>query len=47
MTKRDLAIKISEETGQIQQNVLEVVQRTFDHISMFELIKLVSGHLKK
>jgi nucleoid DNA-binding protein len=33
MTKRDLVIKISEETGQIQQKVREVVQRTLDHIS--------------
>ena len=33
MTKRDLVIRISEETGQVQQKVLEVVQRTLDHIS--------------
>ena len=33
MTKRDLVIRISEETGQVQQKVLEVVQKTLDHIS--------------
>src|ERR1039458_6303851 len=33
MTKRDLVIKISEETGQVQQKVKDVVQRTLDHIS--------------
>ena len=33
MTKRDIVVRISEETGLIQQNVLEVVQRTLDHIS--------------
>jgi nucleoid DNA-binding protein len=33
MTKRDLVISISEETGIVQQQVLEVVQRTLDHIS--------------
>jgi nucleoid DNA-binding protein len=33
MTKRDLVIRISEETGLVQQKVLEVVQRTLDHIS--------------
>ena len=33
MTKRDLVIKISEETGQVQQKVLQVVQRTLDLIS--------------
>ena len=33
MTKRDLVIRISEETGQVQQRVLQVVQRTFDLIS--------------
>jgi nucleoid DNA-binding protein len=33
MTKRDLIIRISEETGLIQQEVLQVVQRTLDHIS--------------
>jgi nucleoid DNA-binding protein len=33
MTKRDLVIKISEETGQVQQKVMDVVQRTLDHIS--------------
>ena len=33
MTKRDLVIAISEETGIVQQQVLQVVQRTLDHIS--------------
>jgi nucleoid DNA-binding protein len=33
MTKRDLVISISEETGIVQQLVLQVVQRTLDHIS--------------
>ncbi len=33
MTKRDLVIRISTETGLIQQQVLEVVQKTLDYIS--------------
>ena len=33
MTKRDLVIRISEETGLVQQQVLQVVQKTLDHIS--------------
>jgi len=33
MTKRDLVVRISEETGLVQQEVLDVVQRTLDHIS--------------
>lgn len=33
MTKRDLVVRISNETGMIQQDVLKVVQRTLDHIS--------------
>src|SRR6201996_6251239 len=33
MTKRDLVIRISEETGLVQQEVLQVVQKTLDHIS--------------
>ena len=33
MTKRDLVIKISEETDMVQQDVLRVVQKTLDHIS--------------
>ncbi|HUD47330.1 MAG TPA: HU family DNA-binding protein [Candidatus Baltobacteraceae bacterium] len=33
MTKRDLVVRISEETGIVQQQVLTVVQRTLDHIS--------------
>ena len=33
MTKRDLVIRISNETGLVQQQVLDVVQRTLDYIS--------------
>jgi len=33
MTKRDLVVQISNETGLIQQDVLAVVQRTLDHIT--------------
>jgi len=33
MTKRDLVLQISEETGLIQQKVLDVLQRTLDLVS--------------
>jgi len=33
MTKRDLVVRISSETGLIQQQVLDVVQRTLDYIA--------------
>ena len=33
MTKRDLVVRISNETGLIQQDVLAVVQRILDYIS--------------
>jgi nucleoid DNA-binding protein len=33
MTKRDLVVRISDETGLVQQDVLNVVQRTLDYIS--------------
>lgn len=33
LTKRDLVIRISEETGLVQQKVLDVVQKTLDYIS--------------
>lgn len=33
MTKRDLVIRISTETGLVQQQVLEVVQKTLDYIA--------------
>ena len=33
MTKRDLVVRISEETGLVQQSVLDVVQRTLDYIA--------------
>ena len=32
MTKRDLVIRISSETGLVQQQVLDVVQKILDHI---------------
>lgn len=33
MTKRDLVIRISGETGVVQQHVLDVVQKTLDYIA--------------
>jgi nucleoid DNA-binding protein len=33
MTKRDLVVRISQDTGMVQQQVLEVVQMTLDYIS--------------
>jgi nucleoid DNA-binding protein len=33
MTKRDLVIRIANETGLVQQQVLDVVQKTLDYIS--------------
>ncbi|MEI8289911.1 MAG: HU family DNA-binding protein [Verrucomicrobiota bacterium] len=33
LTKRDLVIRISEETGLIQSEVFDVVQKTLDHIA--------------
>ncbi len=33
MTKRDLVLRISSETGLVQQQVLEVVQKTLDYIT--------------
>ena len=33
MTKRDLVVRISEETSMVQQDVLNVVQRTLDYIA--------------
>src|SRR2546423_8160915 len=33
MTKRDLVVRISNETGIVQQNVLEIVQKTLDYIA--------------
>ena len=33
MTKRDLVLRISEETGMVQQQVLQVVQHTLDYIT--------------
>lgn len=33
LTKRDLVVQISNETGMTQAEVLNIIQRTFDHIS--------------
>jgi len=33
LTKRDLVVRISEDTGMIQQQVLDVVQKTLDYIA--------------
>ena len=33
MTKRDLVMRISSETGIVQQQVLDVVQKTLDYIA--------------
>src|SRR5271167_3917932 len=33
LTKRDLVIRISDETGLGQQQVLDIVQKTLDHIA--------------
>jgi nucleoid DNA-binding protein len=33
LTKRDLVIRISEETGLVQQQVFDVVQKTLDYIT--------------
>jgi len=33
LTKRDLVIRISEETGLVQQQVLDVIQKTLDYIA--------------
>ena len=33
LTKRDLVIRISNETGMVQQNVFDVVQKTLDYIA--------------
>ena len=32
LTKRDLVLRICEDTGLVQQQVFDIVQRTFDHI---------------
>lgn len=33
LTKRDLVIRISNETGLVQQQVLDVIQKTLDYIA--------------
>lgn len=33
LTKRDIVVKISEETGVVQQKVFEIVQKTLDEIT--------------
>ncbi|MDZ4815935.1 MAG: HU family DNA-binding protein [Verrucomicrobiota bacterium] len=35
ITKRDLVVRISNETGMVQQDVLQVIQRTLDHITEY------------
>jgi nucleoid DNA-binding protein len=32
LTKRDLVLRISEDTDLVQQQVFDIVQKTFDHI---------------
>jgi len=32
LTKRDLVLRICEDTEEVQQHVSDIVQRTFDHI---------------
>jgi nucleoid DNA-binding protein len=32
LTKRNLVLRICEDTGLVQQHVFDIVQRTFDHI---------------
>ena len=45
LTKRDLVVRIGEETGLIQQQVLEVIQKTLDYISE-ALAKGETGELR-
>ena len=33
LTKRDLVVKISNETGMVQHQVFDVIQKTLDHIT--------------
>ena len=33
LTKRDLVAKISDETGMVQHQVIDVIQKTLDHIT--------------
>ena len=33
LTKRDLVLRICEDTGLVQQHVFDIVQRTFNHIT--------------
>ncbi|MEP6663917.1 MAG: HU family DNA-binding protein [Verrucomicrobiota bacterium] len=33
MTKRDLVVRIGNETGLVQQSVFQVIQKTLDHIA--------------
>ena len=40
LTKRELVVKISNETGLVQHQVFEVVQKTLDHITD----ALAAGH---
>jgi len=33
MTKRDIVVRISNETGLVQQQVLDIVQKTLDYVA--------------
>ena len=44
MTKRDLVIRISNETGLVQQQVLDVVQKTLDYIAEAVARRLARTH---
>ena len=33
LTKRDMVVKISDETGMVQHQVFDVIQKTLDHIT--------------
>ena len=33
LTKRDLVVRISNETGMVQQDVLNIIQKTLDHLT--------------
>jgi nucleoid DNA-binding protein len=42
LTKRDLVVKISNETGMVQHQVFDVIQKTLDHITT----ALANGEVK-
>ena len=33
MTKRDLVVRMSRETGMVQQDVMDVIQKTLDYVT--------------